>query len=209
MTDPNYTHLLLVVDRSGSMESIKHDMNGGIEKLLQDQAGQPGKLLVDAWVFDHQVQHIADSVPADSEYLRDLVDPRGMTALYDAIGTAVIDLGLSLDALDPKDRPGKVVTVIVTDGQENASHDFTQQSVKDLLEQQQDKYSWQVVFLGANIDTAAEGSKIGLRKSATRGYTASAAGVQDVFATTSSLLSGYRSGAAASLDYSGEPEPQP
>lgn len=160
MTDPNYTALLLVIDRSGSMTSIRDDMIGGVQQLLRDQAAQPGMLTVDVVTFDDVVewQHsFAD--PADVTV--ELV-PRGSTALFDALGGAIAHFGQKLAELPEHARPGIVTVVVVTDGEENASKEWTSQSVSESVAHQRDTYGWDFVFLGANQDAALSARRVGI-----------------------------------------------
>lgn len=204
MTDENYTHLLLIVDRSGSMETIAADMNGGIASLLLDQDEEPGTLLVDAWRFDVLIEKVADNTEPNDPKLIRLVEPRGGTALYDAIGTAVSDLGQHLAALSEERRPGKVVAMIVTDGEENSSREWTLDSIKTLVEQQREQYGWQFVFLGANIDSFAVGHSFGVPQASTMNWEASSAGVAQAMSSTSASLRSYRGSGATGQSFTYE-----
>jgi hypothetical protein len=193
MTDPNLTHLSLVVDRSGSMVTIASDMNGAVSTLLRDQQSVPGRLSVDVVTFDQTVEFVGTDLSiADAIALGDLVQPRGMTAMFDAIGAAVTSLGDRLGALDEAKRPGKVMVVIVTDGEENSSREWQQDAVKDLITRQRDDYSWEFVFLGANIDAVTVAKHIGIPRGSTMTYAASAAGVDSAVASLSGMTSMYR-----------------
>lgn len=203
MTDDSYTHLLLVVDASGSMFDIANDMNGGIANLLSEQAAEPGTLLVDAWTFDGTVRKVTDNTEPNDPRLATLVTAGGSTSLYDAIGTAVGDLGAHLAKLEEAKRPGKVIVVIVTDGQENSSRAFTLDMVRTLIEQQRTQYDWQFVFLGANIDSFAAGAGMGVGRASTMNWEASSAGVAHAMSATSSALRSYRGGVTQSVTYGG------
>lgn len=159
MTDPNYTALLLVVDRSGSMESIKTDMEGGLTALLTEQKAMPGLLTVDLYTFDTKIDHVhALSNPDD---VKVIIEPRGGTALYDAIGRAVIEFGGTLAAMPEHARPDTVQVIVVTDGYENSSMEFRASSIRNLVTMQKQDYNWDFVFLGANQDAVLSGVELG------------------------------------------------
>lgn len=206
MTDENYTHLLLIVDRSGSMQGIHEDMNGGIATLLFDQDEEPGTLLVDAWRFDTTIEKVADNTEPNDPALINLVEPRGGTALYDGIGTAVYDLGQHLAALPEERRPSKVVVMIVTDGDENSSREWNLVSIKTLVEQQREQYGWQFVFLGANIDSFGVGGSFGIPQASTMNWEASSAGVASAMSANSISLRNYRNGGTQAFTYDEVPE---
>lgn len=177
MTNPDYTALLFIIDRSGSMGMIKEDMEGGINSVLEEQKKLPGEVTVDVAYFDYELNYDERFLSLDSTKIE--IKPRGMTALHDAIVDSVKTFGDSLSQLSEEDRPGTVLTIIVTDGHENASQRAKLSDVKELITQQQDVYGWEFVFLGANQDALETGQSFGLRKGASMTYTANAAGTQD------------------------------
>jgi hypothetical protein len=198
VTNPDYTHLALIVDRSGSMATIRQDMEGGITELLKEQAELPGKLLVDVTLFDDRVETpIVGAAAADTQVQ---ILPRGMTALHDALGRTITELGERLAALDENERPGKVLVVVVTDGYENRSRDWSGEQVKELVTQQQDKYSWDFVFLGANIDAATTGGALGFQGGSTLNYAATSKGARGATRSLSTYMTGYRTAGSASFD---------
>jgi hypothetical protein len=185
LTDPSYTHLQLVVDRSGSMFSIAEDMEGAVRNLLADQKALPGKLTVGFVRFDDVVEETAVMVSPDD--VDPTLDPRNMTALYDAVGTTITKLGARLAALPEAERPGTVVFAIVTDGLENASKDYDAATVKRLITQQAEQYGWRFVYLGANQDAILVGESLGLSRGSTLSYD------PDNVAVAAASLSGYTS----------------
>lgn len=197
MTNPDYTALLFIIDRSGSMYSIQKDMEGGIEAILKEQAELPGKVTVDVAYFDDQFEY-ADSLLDINDAAISIV-PRGSTALHDAIVRASSQFGTALEALAPEDRPGTVLITIVTDGHENSSTENTVADVKKVITEQQDTYNWNYVFLGANQDAVLTGASFGLRKGASLSYIASAAGTLDAATLTSGYISAVRVGNVASF----------
>lgn len=159
MTDAKYTHLLVIVDRSGSMGSIKNDMVGGLDAFFAEQAKDEGVTLVDYVQFDDTYEVVFTDRPvADAKAV---LEPRGMTALLDAVGKGATDLGKKLAKLPEARRPGNVIVVVVTDGYENASREWNAAGVKALIKEQEEKWNWTFTFLGANMDAVAIGASFG------------------------------------------------
>ena len=157
----NLTDITLVVDRSGSMQDIREDAEGGINAFIEEQCKQPGETLLTLLQFDTEYELLHNGRPVADVPKYRLV-PRGMTALLDAVGRAINETGERLSKLPEADRPGLVVFVIMTDGMENSSHEFTKQQIRQLIEEQQSTYSWQFTFLGADQDAFAEASGMGI-----------------------------------------------
>ena len=159
MTDPSYTALLLIIDRSGSMASIRDDMVGGLTTMLAEQAAAPGRLTVDVVTFDDEIETKHTMAPVAEVTIA--LEPRGMTALHDAVGISTVRFGASLAAMAEDDRPDIVQVVVVTDGGENSSHEYTADAVRALVTLQTEKYGWDFVFLGANQDAVLTGAELG------------------------------------------------
>ena len=157
----NFSDVTVVLDRSGSMISCKTDAEGGVNAFIQEQKKLPGECVFSLVEFDteynfvHKARPIADVTPYT-------LIPRGSTALLDAVGRAVNETGERLAAMKEEDRPSLVVFVIVTDGYENASVEFTRAQIREMIERQQKEYSWQFTFLGANQDAFAEAGSLGI-----------------------------------------------
>ena len=158
MTKPNYTHLTLVVDRSGSMESIRQEAQTGLNTLIAEQFAEDGELTVTVVEFDTTIDTVARMT--DSPLTYELV-PRGMTALLDAVGSEIVRTGQNLAELSDEQRPEKVLFVVVTDGHENSSHEYELEAVRNLINQQRDQYGWAFQFLGAD-DAAWQGRDMGM-----------------------------------------------
>jgi uncharacterized protein YegL len=193
MTNPDYTHIAVIADRSGSMFGISKDMNDGLRSFLEEQNLFPGKLLVDITTFDGQVEQVLTDGSVE-DVAHPIINPRGSTALLDAIGVTVTSLGERLAKLDEDERPGKVIVMIVTDGQENSSQEYTNTKIKELVTQQQDQYQWNFLFLGANIDSFAVAGAWGISKGSTINYTASTTGTQSVLRSASAYVGATRTG---------------
>ena len=164
------TDVTLIVDRSGSMASCQKEAENGVNHFIDEQKKQAGECLFSLVQFDTEYEFIHNGVPIKDVPKYTLV-PRGMTALLDAIGRAINEAGCRLAAMPEDQRPGLVVFVIVTDGQENSSHEFKRAQIKEMIERQQSTYSWQFTFLGANQDAFAEAGALGIVANAAAGYT--------------------------------------
>jgi len=175
MTDANYTGLLLIIDRSGSMTTIRNDMVGGLESMLRDQAAESGRLSVDIVTFDTEIE--TQATFADPGTVVVTLEPRGATALYDAIGHAVSTYGWRLALLPEHERPSTVQVVVATDGEENSSHEWTADTVRTLVRQQTEDFNWDFVFLGANQDAVLTGSHLGFHADKSMTYEAAPDGV--------------------------------
>ena len=183
------TDVTVILDRSGSMELCREEAQNGVNHFVEEQQKEPGECLFSLVQFDSEYEFVRKGVPIADVREFKLV-PRGMTALLDAVGRAINETGERLAAMNEDDRPGLVVFVIVTDGQENASHEFTKAQVKEMIERQQKDYQWQFTFLGANQDAFAEAGAIGIRAGATANFNAKCA--QAGFDSASVCLSGMR-----------------
>lgn len=205
MTDPDYTHAAWIVDRSGSMQAIVKDMNGAITATLEDQRSVPGKFSMDVTTFDHQVEFVGRDLTIDGVLaLMPLVQPRGATALFDAIGQTVTNLGEHLAKMDEVARPAKVLTIIVTDGQENSSTEWTLAAVNDLITQQREQWGWDFVFLGANMDAVDVAKGMGIPAAGSMTYNTSKAGVAATSGALSSAMRSYRGPGGQSVSFSDE-----
>ena len=191
MTDPNYTAMLLVIDRSGSMEGIRDDMVGGLTAMLAEQAAEPGLLTVDIVTFDTEIE--LQCSLADPKTVTVTLEPRGGTALFDAIGQSVTAFGRVLAALPEHARPETVQVVVVTDGDENSSREFGRDAVRALVTQQKEQYAWDFVFLGANQDAVFAGERLGFDADSSMTYTAGTAGVAGMSASMGRYVKDVRS----------------
>ena len=166
---PDLTDITLVVDRSGSMQEIRQDAEGGVNAFIAQQAKEPGEALLTLVQFDTEYEFLHKGTPISQVPEYQLV-PRGMTALLDAVGRAINETGERLAKMDEADRPGLVVFVVMTDGQENSSKEFSKARIKEMIEHQQDTYHWHFTFLGANQDAFAEAGAIGIHAGGTADF---------------------------------------
>ena len=173
------TEIILLLDRSGSMHGLEQDTIGGINSLIAKQNEMAGKTQLTLVLFDDQYELVWNGVDAHTARLTEKeYYVRGMTALLDAVGKTILDVGHRLAHTKEKDRPGKVMFVITTDGLENASREFTHKKVQEMIKHQEEKYNWEFIFMGANIDAAKEAAEIGIKAQSARSFEASSEGIQ-------------------------------
>lgn len=185
----NLTDITLIVDRSGSMQSIKLEAQNGINHFIEEQKKLEGEALFTLIEFDTEYKVVYNAVPI-KEVEKYFLVPRGMTALLDAVGNAINNTGVRLSNMEEEDRPALVIMAIITDGEENSSKEFTRPSIKKMITEQTDKYNWQFTFLGANQDAFKEASSIGISYSATAGFVGQSVGY--AYGGLSNNISGMR-----------------
>ena len=166
------TELVFILDRSGSMSGLEQDTIGGFNAMIEKQKKDPGQTLVSTVLFDNFSEVIHDRLPLDKvpamtdrEYY-----VRGCTALLDAVGGAIRHIGNIHKYARREDVPEKTLFVITTDGMENASHRYDYARVREMIRRQQEQYGWEFLFLGANIDAAAEAKRFGIREDHAANY---------------------------------------
>ena len=179
----NLTEMVFILDRSGSMNRLTDDTIGGFNSMIASQKEQDGEAYVTTVLFDDEYEVLHDHVNIQDikEITRRDYYARGCTALLDAVGKTINLVGQRLSETTEEERPEKVIFVITTDGMENASQEFTKSKVKEMIEHQQDVYSWTFMFLGANIDAVGEGVSLGIKSQFSKTYTASGIGTQSVY----------------------------
>jgi uncharacterized protein YegL len=189
------TALLLVLDRSGSMDRTHSDLVSGVNRFIEDQKQLPGEGIIHIVSFDTEIK---DELWGTNLQLTQTFNtkehfvPRGSTALYDAIGHGVDKLGKDLAALPEEERPEEIIVVIYTDGLENSSTKFNQLTIKEKIEHQQSKYNWRFIFLGANQDAILTAQTIGIASDSALTYNNTSLGNFGAFSGMSMLASGYR-----------------
>lgn len=188
----NLTEIAVVLDRSGSMSDIWSDAVGGLETFISEQAAiVDNEANFSLVVFDHIIDTLVSNknIKKVKKTILNEVIPRGSTSLYDAIGKTINEVGSKLAKMDDEDRPSSVLFVIITDGQENSSVEFTQNQIFDMISHQKDKYSWEFIFLAANQDAMKTGQSLGIGKNFN--YTSNNTTV--VFQKAASHTSAFRS----------------
>jgi len=194
MTNQNLTHIYLLLDRSGSMQSIKTDTEGGFAAFVEEQKRTPGECRVTLAQFDNHYDVVYTDRPIAEVPALDL-QPRGSTALLDAMGRLITDAGAKLAALSEAERPGTVIVAIMTDGHENASQEWDHPAIKALVEQQTGQWGWQFLYMGADQDAIEVGRNIGV--TAANSVTYGRGKSRDVFANISDKVSTVRKARAA------------
>lgn len=194
MTDANYTHITVVLDRSGSMGIVAPDTIGGFNEFLRAQKENPGRATMTLVQFDHEylATYRALALECVPELTRHTYQPRGNTALLDALGRAIVETGQCLAALQEDQRPGKVILVVLTDGQENASREYTNEKIREMITHQQEMYNWLVVFLGANMDAFSVAGGLGVYANNTSGYHGSPVGTRKAIDDVTRGVTSYR-----------------
>lgn len=198
------THIAVLLDRSGSMGVVKDETISGFNYFLKEQQTAGDNASLTLVQFDSEstdVVHEARPVRDVPDLNQDTYQPRGSTPLLDALGQTIISTGKTLAAIPEAKRPDKVVFVVITDGEENASHHFTKARVKEMIDHQTGRYNWKFIYLGANQDAFAEAGAVGIAMATAANY--SPVNTAKAFAGTSANVASYRkSGRAASLNYS-------
>lgn len=183
------TDILVVMDKSGSMYETANDARGGFNSFLAEQRGVEGVCRISLTQFDTSFNIIHDGVPVvDVEDLTEKTyQPGGGTALLDAVGNTINAAIQRIDKLAENERPDKVFVVIITDGEENSSHEHTLDTIKDMVNKQKEA-GWEFVFIGANIDAFEAGGSFGVGAASTLQYDACSAGTKAAYASLSGGL---------------------
>lgn len=184
--------IVFILDNSGSMMAVHYDAIGGFNSFLADQKSVPGEASMTLVLFNHRVTTLCDAVPLDGVCALTVstYQPGGFTALLDAIGITFTKVGKRLEGLEHK--PDKVIVAILTDGQENASREYTHEQIANMIKHQQEKYSWEVVFLAANQDAFSTGKSLNIKADNTANYVASKDGTRDAYQLMSNTIRGMR-----------------
>lgn len=196
----NYTHISVVLDRSGSMASMVKDVIGGFNTLVEDQVKIEGEATMTVAKFDTEYEIISDFTPiSDVPQLNSSnFQPRGSTALLDAMGKTMNDVRERINQMPEDEKPSKALFVFMTDGEENASKEYNRdrvfEMIADLKTESEDENSikWDFVFIGANQDAIQAGGSYGIRADASLTYAASGDGATRAFASLSRSMSNYR-----------------
>lgn len=202
----NVTELVFILDRSGSMAGLESDTIGGFNALIEKQRKQDGKCYVSTVLFDNVAEVLHDRLElAEIKKMTEKdYSVRGCTALIDAIGGAIHHIGNIHKYARPVDVPEHTMFVITTDGQENASHQYTSDKVKQMIERQKEKYGWEFLFIGANIDAVETAARYGISKDRAVNYNADSQGTQVLYDTVAQAVCNVRSSAPLGADWGKE-----
>ena len=199
----NLTEIVFILDRSGSMSGLETDTIGGFNSMIEKQKKENGEALISTVLFDNVSEVIHDRVPVQK------VDPmtdrdysvRGCTALLDAIGGAIHHIGNVHKYARKDDVPEHTLFVITTDGMENASRRYDSEKVKKMIERQKEKYGWEFLFLGANIDAAKEAARFGIGADRSVNYKCDEAGTALNYEVISEAVCSVRAARPLSADW--------
>ena len=190
----NLTELVFILDRSGSMSGLERDTIGGFNAMIEKQKKQDGECIVSTVLFDDENKVIHDRVSLDE--IRPMTEDDyfvgGCTALIDAIGGAIHHIGNVHKYARQEDVPENTIFIITTDGQENASHRYSSDKVKQMIERQKDKYGWEFLFIGANIDAVETAKRYGIDRNRAVNYNADAQGTSIVYESVSKAVCNVR-----------------
>jgi len=199
MTNSKRSDITILLDRSGSMATVKSDVEGGFERFLADQRAIPGECALSLVQFDSlAIDQVYTEQPILTAPALSL-HPRGNTPLLDAVGHTIVRTGERLAAKPEAARPGRVLFVIITDGKENASQEYTKARVRQLVEQQTQTYKWQFLYLGANVDAFAEAGGLGISQQFAASFVASPMGAQHCMELASFKVAEFRRGAGVAF----------
>ena len=190
----NLTELVFILDRSGSMAGLEKDTIGGFNAMIEKQRSETGEAYISTVLFDNYSEVIHDRVAlkavpklTEKEYY-----VRGCTALLDAVGGAIHHIGNVHKYAREEDRPEKTLFVITTDGMENASRRYSYEKVKEMITRQKEKYGWEFLFLGANIDAAREAARFGISADRAANYHADSAGTEVIYDAVCETVANFR-----------------
>lgn len=203
-----YTHITVILDRTGSMEVIRDDTIGGFNAFVQEQQAEPGMATLTLVQFDSQDPYevVSGNVPIAEvpPLTRETYVPRAATPLLDAIGRGIVDLEYNLAIMPESERPERVVMAIITDGQENASREYRKEQITRMIQNKQGLLGWQFVFLSADLDALDDAIRSGVRPAQAMSFDQTSQGVQDAFHSFSSRLSRYRQNQCPSVAFEEE-----
>ena len=190
----NITELVFIIDRSGSMSGLEKDTIGGFNSMIEKQRKEAGECYVSTVLFDHETKVLHDRVKLSEvkPMTEEDYTVRGTTALIDALGGAIHHIGNIHKYARPEDVPAHTMFVITTDGMENASRRYTSDQVKQKIERQKEKYGWEFIFIGANIDAAQEAGRFGIRKERAVNYVHDEVGTEAVYRSVSKAVFAMR-----------------
>ncbi len=208
----HFTEIICVIDKSGSMGPLQQDAIGGFNTFLEGQKALPGRANLTVVLFDTEYVVVHDGVPiAEAQPLTESTYvPGGMTALYDAVVRTIDSVGRRLAGTPESARPEHVIMAILTDGEENSSMEFPgaegAKAVRERIEHQRDKYSWEFVFLAANQDAVVAGGRMGIAPDRAAPFVASSDGLQRAFSMQCAAVASMRNAGALAADWSKDPD---
>ena len=202
----NLTEIVFILDRSGSMAGLEDDTIGGFHAMVEKQKKEQGEAVLSAVLFSDGSQVLYDRV--DIQKVEPMTERKyqvgGCTALLDAIGSSVHHIASVHKYAREEDRPGKTIFVITTDGMENASRAYTYDEVQRMVKHEQEKYGWEFLFLGANMDAISAARSFGIREDRAVRYSCDGAGTNLNFRVAGKAIEKFRCGQPIAADWSVE-----
>ena len=200
------TELVFILDRSGSMSGLEADTIGGFNAMIEKQRKEEGECFVSTVLFDNDSEVLHDRVKLSD--IRPMTDKdytvRGCTALIDAIGGAIHHIGNVHKYARPEDVPAHTMFIITTDGMENASKKYTSERVKGMIERRKERYGWEFLFIGANIDAVETAARYGIDKNRAVNYNADKEGTRVLYESVSDAVCKLRSCATLADNWSAD-----
>ena len=202
----NITEVVFIMDKSGSMHGLEADTIGGFNSLIEKQKQTEGKVLISAVLFNQDVNTIYDRIALDK--IKTMTDKEyyvgGSTALLDAVGDTINHITAMQKSADKSDCPDKTLIVIMTDGMENSSKEYSYTKIKQMIAAKKELNNWEFLFLGANIDAPQEASRFGISPKRAVKYHNDSKGVKKNFDVVSEAVTAYRSQNTISDNWSQE-----
>lgn len=204
----NCTHITIILDRTGSMESIRDDIIGGFNAFLNQQKAEPDTATLTLVQFDtqdpYEVLHKFKPIEDVPELTRETFVPRAATPLLDAMGRGINDLENSLAEMKESEKPSRIIIVIITDGQENSSLEFRKDQIEKMIKEKQEEASWQFVFLSADLAAIGDALATGIHATSTMSYDKTARGTKEAWISASMRIAAYRSGRSKNVSFTEE-----
>jgi uncharacterized protein YegL len=194
MPKKDLTEIICVIDKSGSMYDIKNDAIEGFNTFLAEQKKQPGEATMTIVLFDTQYSFLVNgkSIQDVQELNSITYSPGGFTALLDAVGRAIDEVGQRLSNMPEEERPEKVIMAILTDGEENSSKEYSRQQVFDKIKHQKEIYKWEFIFLAAGQNAIQSAASIGINSNRAMNFVADADGIGHTYSVMGQSISSYR-----------------
>lgn len=199
----NITEMVFILDRSGSMAGLEKDVIGGFNSMIKKQRGEEGEAYVTTVLFDTEFTRLHDRIKLSEvpEMTENEYDTRGCTALFDAVGDTVRHIAHIHKYSRPEDVPEKTIVVITTDGMENSSRRYDREKIKRLIEHEKEKYGWEFIFMGANIDAAETAQSMGIDEERAANFMADDSGIDLCFDAVDNAVRAMRCCEALPADW--------
>ncbi len=204
----DHTHISVILDRSGSMKSIRDDVITGFNAFVNEQKSQPGTATLSLVQFDsvdpYEVLYDAESLEYVGPIDTTVFAPRAKTPLLDTIGRSIIDLELKLARMPHFEIPDRIIFVVITDGKENASREFGREQIATMIDRKQNKEGWQIAFLSADLVAISEAVNLGVSKDSVMAFDKTDMGMTTSWDSVSSRVAAYRGSQASSIAFTDE-----